>query len=74
MEDLAGPLSIFIGIGLFIWGLVSFGIYQDRIACNTFASESNRETKYVRLSFANWSCQTPTKDGKWIDTSLLREI
>lgn len=66
-----------ITIALLIFIVIVFGFYQLSVAsltenCRNFATESNRETKMSYLGYGNWNCLTPTKDGKWIDATLLR--
>ena len=48
--------------------------HYDRIACQQFATNANRETKFVRYNFWQWECLTPSPDGKWIPTSALTQI
>ncbi len=49
--------------------------HYGRVTCDSFASQTGRETKFVVYNFfATGDCLTPTADGKWIPTSNLREF
>lgn len=45
-----------------------------RESCAAFGRESGREVRYVDYTFWTRDCLCQAKDGKWISTSLLREV
>lgn len=57
-----------------ITSMVSVSIHYERVACESFGRESGREVKFAKMAFASYSCMTPSSDGKWISTDMLREI
>ncbi len=59
---------------ILVGAIMIFGISQDRIACESFGYQSGRETKFIRLSFANYECMAASGNGKWIDIGSLRDI
>lgn len=63
---------VLVGI-LFFMGL-AFGKSQAYKSCQSFGEISGRETKCVEYTYFNYACITPDSKGKWIDTSLLRDI
>ncbi|QRY51814.1 hypothetical protein [Mycolicibacterium septicum] len=67
-------------VALVVIGGLATGIMKlvvepvDRSSCAAFAEASGRETKFVEYNFFEWDCLTPQSDGKWISTSMLREV
>lgn len=61
-------------IVLVVIGVTYFAKAIDMSQCYKFGEVSGRETKFVQYTAVSWDCLTPQKDGKWISTTLLREI
>jgi hypothetical protein len=72
-------LTIVIGGAVLAFCLIMLGtrqvtIHYDRAACHSFATQTERQTKFVTYTYWSWDCLTPTGDGKWISTDNLREF
>lgn len=67
---------LFIGVILVLpfFGLIAIAKHYNEITCYEFWFASEREVKFVKYTFLSWDCLTPTKDGKYISTSMLRDI
>lgn len=78
MRDFAGFAGVMLvctlAIGLLILGAGLVGYQVEKRSCHSFGELSNREVKFVLYTPVTWDCLTPTKDGKWISTSRLRDI
>lgn len=65
---------ILVVVFVVVVGVVSWDKSLVRRSCESFGQITNRETKYVEYTYWNYTCVTPTGDGKWINTSALREV
>lgn len=61
-------------LAVIVWGVVCFDKNQIQKSCPKFSESSGYETKYVEYTYWNYACVAKTKGGKWIDSSLLRDI
>ena len=66
--------GIVLAVGTLIVGGTELDRGFDHRACTAFSGASNRTTKFVEYTYWSWDCLTPTADGKWISTTLLREF
>lgn len=57
-----------------VLGINNWARSVERDTCYSFASQSNREVKFVSYTQWSWDCLTPSKDGKWISVEMLRDI
>lgn len=71
---LPGIGAIIAAIGALVFACVAIGKHYDRIHCDQFGQQANRQTKFVTYSTFGWDCLTPTKGGRWIPTDNLREF
>jgi len=75
MKEFIGRILVPIAIVCILMGLFIGGIKSlDEKQCYSFGQQSNRETHFVTYNFMSWDCLTPTKNGKQISTSMLRDI
>ena len=54
--------------------MITIGRHYNRVECQNFSKNSNREVRFVIYSTFSWDCITPTENGKWISTDNLREF
>jgi hypothetical protein len=69
--------SVLVG-GVLFFVVLFFSITEiargfDHRACIAFGQTSEREVRFTEYTYVAWDCLTPTSDGKWISTTLLRE-
>lgn len=51
----------------------NFALRQGAKSCQTYATQTSRETKYVNMAWGDWSCMVSV-NGNWIDRENLREF
>lgn len=82
MDFVAEVVAPILFVGTLLVGIVGGATYGairwqhglDKTSCEIFADQSGRETKFVDYNWGSWDCLTPQSDGKWISTSMLREV
>lgn len=79
MKDIFVPF-VFVMILIFAV-MVVFGVPLTLIdrgiantSCNAFERESGYNTRFVSYTFFTYDCLAEQENGKWISTSLLREV
>lgn len=81
MKDIIESIGIFIALIFTIILITSpfvlfgnaWGKSQTSKSCDTFAIESDRETKYVEYTYWRYDCLTLTDSGNWISAYNLRD-
>lgn len=71
-----GGLAAIIVVVFVIAALIVVPIsrHYDAAACHSFGKQSDRTVRFVNYTYWKWDCLTPSSDGKWISTSMLRDL
>jgi hypothetical protein len=57
-----------------VGGIMRMTRYYDARQCDTYAEQTDRETRFVDWSWQSWDCLTPSGDGHWIPIEQLRKV
>lgn len=71
------PFVMTVLVALLVWfGALqgyNFALRQGAKSCESYATQTSRETKYVNMAWGDWSCMVNV-NGNWIDRENVREI
>lgn len=67
-----GGIALFIVVGVLTTTPISR--HYDHLNCRKFGQNTGRVVKFVNYSYWSWECLTPSRDGRWIPTSQLRDV
>jgi len=64
-----------VAVVLLILAFVAVPIskHYAEATCHSFGDRTGREVRFVKYTYWQWDCITPSSDGKWLSTDRLWE-